>query len=201
MDFQYIASDKKGRRIRNIASADSMPSLIINLKKEGLLPLKIDAVKPTNGKLKSKEKVRGRIQSKEVVVFTRQLAATLSAGLLLTESLTTIADDLENAYFRELITKIREDIQSGQDFSAALAKYPKVFPATYLAIIKSGEATGNLDKTLTNLADYLESYERMREKVKSALRYPFFIFGFAFFVVAVIVLFIIPKFKSMFAAT
>ncbi len=204
MEFKYTATDKKtGKKISEVTSADNISSLVFRLKDQGLVPLHISESKSAKTKRKAPPMLpvfrSNRVKGKELAIFTRQLAATLSAGLLLTEALETIADDLENAYFRKIIRNIREEIQSGTNFSVALKKYPKIFPVTYVAIVKSGEATGNMHKTMMNLAQYLENSERMKEKVKSAVRYPSFVLGFALFVVAVIVLFLIPKFEGLFA--
>ena len=144
---------------------------------------------------------RRKVSGKELAVFTRQLAATLSAGLLLTEALETISDDLENKYFAEILADIRERIQAGSDFSSALERYPKIFPATYTSIVQSGEATGNLHVTMASLARYLEASERLKEKVKNAVRYPLFVLSFAIFVLLVIVFFLIPKFQTMFMSS
>src|SRR5262249_22324643 len=84
------------------------------------------------------------------------------------------------------------------DFSSALARHPKVFPEEYVSIIKAGEAGGGLAKTLSNLAKYLETSERMKAKIKSAVRYPILVLSFAIIVVMVMVFFLIPKFKEMF---
>jgi len=141
---------------------------------------------------------RRSVTGKELAVFTRQLAATVNAGLLLTEALETISDEAENLYLQQIIMQISKDIQSGYDFSSALARHPKIFPDDYVSIVKSGEAGGGLAKTLTNLAKYLENVEKLKAKIKSAVRYPIFVFGFAMVVVSVIVLFLIPKFKDMY---
>ena len=141
----------------------------------------------------------GRVRGKELAVFTRQLATTLSAGLLLTEALETIAEDMANLYFRGVLFSINEEIQGGLGFSQALTKHPRIFPVTFIAIIRSGEASGTLHRTLADLAKYLENTERLKQKVKSALRYPMFIVGFAIFVVLVMVLFLIPKFSVMYS--
>lgn len=202
MEYKYVATNKiNGNRISGVMNALSMTDLVVQLKAENLLPLKVTEVKPMLNQAKTSFGFWSKkATSKEVAVFTRQLAATLSAGLLLTESLETIADDLENQRFCQVIRKIKMDIQSGSSFSAALAKYPDLFPVTYTSIIKSGEATGSLHSTTVNLAQYLENTERLKEKVKNAVRYPMFVVGFALLVVAVIVLFLIPKFQSMFAS-
>ncbi len=201
MEFKYIATDKQGKRVMGVTRAESISALVMRLKNEGRVPVKIFKAQSANKKSKSSFKfLTQRVKSKELVIFTRQLAAILSAGLLLSESLETIAEDMENDYFSKIIMDIKKDIMGGSDFSMALAKHPKIFSKTYTSIIRSGEATGNLHKTTTDLAKYLENTDRMREKVKSALRYPLFILGFAVFVVLVIVLFLIPKFTGMFAS-
>lgn len=202
MEYRYVATNKiNGNRISGLMNATSMTDLVVQLKSENLLPLKVTEIKPLAVKAKSSLSFFNHAaNSKEIAIFTRQLAATLSAGLLLTESLETIADDLENEKFRHVIRKVKGDIQSGVDFSAALAKYPDLFPMTYVSIIKSGEATGNLHITAVNLAQYLENTERLKDKVKNAVRYPMFVAGFALLVVVVIVLFLIPQFQGMFAS-
>jgi type IV pilus assembly protein PilC len=199
MKFKYVAQDVKGNRITETTTADTLGSLVNRLKKDGLLPIQVSEVKPSADIKKYIFPLRNRVKSKELVVFTRQLAATLTAGLLLTEALETIMDDMENEYFQSVIKNIISDIRGGHNFSAALVKYPKIFPFTYTSLIKSGEATGSLDKTLTGMAEYLEATERLKEKVLSAIAYPSFVFGFAFFVVFIMVVFLIPKFASLFS--
>src|SRR6185295_11166854 len=115
MEFKYIAQDKEtGRRISNIMHADDASVAVMRLSQEGVVPLKIQALKSQNKELKrpsffSRHKVTG----KQLAIFTRQLSATLAAGLLLTEAIVTISEDMENEYFREILKKIREDIQGG----------------------------------------------------------------------------------------
>ncbi|MCA9401115.1 MAG: type II secretion system F family protein, partial [Candidatus Omnitrophica bacterium] len=204
MDYKYVATVKTtGERKNGVLAAESVADLVNKLKKQGMLPLRVyEAKKAAKEKITPKQKtkvyLKKPIRSKELAIFTRQLAATLGAGLLLTEALDAIAEDMENVKFANIIRVIREEIQAGKEFSVALAQYPQVFPVTYTAIVKSGEATGSLHVTMANLAKYLESSERLKEKVKSAVRYPLFVVGFAILVVLVIVLFLIPKFEGMF---
>jgi type IV pilus assembly protein PilC len=140
----------------------------------------------------------GVVKNKELMVFTRQLASTLGSGLLLIESLDVIAEDMENRYFHNVILAVRADVEGGVGLTQALAKYPKIFDKTFIAIVKSGEVTGGLHKTMETMAKYLEESERLKEKVVTATRYPLFVFGFAMTVVLVMVLFLIPQFAGMF---
>jgi type IV pilus assembly protein PilC len=198
--FKYIAQDERtGKQVTAMAEAQSISDLVSRLKGRQLLPIKIYKARAGEGRKPFSFLERKNVRGKELAIFTRQLATTLSAGLLLTESLETIAEDLENTYLGRIVLQVKEDIEGGSDFSTSLARYPKVFSPSYVSIIKSGEATGSLDKTTTNLAKYLEHYERMKEKIKSAVRYPLFILGFAVLVVLVIVFFLIPKFADMFS--
>jgi type IV pilus assembly protein PilC len=201
MEFRYVAQDKQtGRRVVDFIVAENISSAVLRLNGGGMLPLKMRAVAPRNGQFDLKNIFNSdKVTGKQLTVFTRQLAATLSAGLLLTDALITISEDMENEYFKGLLIKAKEDIQGGMDFSSALGKYPKVFPVMYVAMVKSGEVTGNLSKTMTNLAKHLEYTELMKEKIKSAIRYPLFILSFAIFVVSIIVLFLIPQFSKMFS--
>ncbi|HTY44614.1 MAG TPA: type II secretion system F family protein [Patescibacteria group bacterium] len=200
MEFQYTACDKSGKRIKAIEKADALALLVSRLKNQGLTPLSISEVKQAQNSLDAQRRTWfNRVKRKELAVFSRQLASILHAGILLTEALHTIAEDMENQYFKHAITRIVEDVNAGTSFSSALARYPDIFPATYLAVIKAGEAVGNLAATTTNLAKYLEDYERMREKFRSALMYPVFLSSFLVFVVTIIVVFIIPRFKQIFA--
>ena len=202
MEYQCSAKTKDGRRVSRLLTAENPAEVISQLRGEGLLPIKINKKAGSNGNGKTKKRwlvlEGGRVKPKELAVFTRQLGVTLTAGLLLTEALEAISDDLENEYFRKIILKVRMDVHCGMDLSAALAKYPKIFSPTYRAIVKVGEATGRLYKTLTNLAKYLEDTERLKEKVKSAVRYPLFVMCFAALVMFIMVFFLIPQFASMF---
>ncbi|MGE0269537.1 MAG: type II secretion system F family protein [Candidatus Omnitrophota bacterium] len=201
MEYKYTASHKQtGEKISGVATAINMSDLVARLKTDNLIPLRINSAGDTQTKTRRHfSGLRQPVSGKEMAIFTRQLAATLSAGLLLTEALETIAEDQENKYFGQVIKTIKTNIQSGSDFSSALERYPRIFPVTYTSIVRSGEATGNLHITMASLAKYLEASERLKEKVKNAVRYPLFVLGFAIFVLLVIVFFLIPKFQGMFS--
>ena len=199
MEYRYTAKTKEGKQINRVMVAESPSDVIGHLKTKGLLPMKVRKVKPSNGKFKKKfSLIGGRVKTKELAIITRQLGVTLTAGLLLTEALEAVSEDLENVYFRRILCKIKLDVQCGTELSVALGKYPKIFSPTYRATVKVGEATGRLYQTLTNLAKYLEDAERLKEKVKAAVRYPAFVMGFAGVVMIILVFFLIPQFAGMY---
>jgi len=200
MEFRYTALNPQGRRINAIANSDSVGALVSRLKKEGLIPLDVSQVKAPSAPLaKLKLSFSKGIAGNELAAFTRQFATILNAGVVLIESLHTIAEDAENPYFRAVIMRIIADINAGQKLSQALSAYPKIFSRTYVAVVRSGEEIGNLGQTMEELADYLEEYERMKQKFINAIRYPIFLSCFIMLIVGAMVIFIIPKFTALFA--
>ncbi|MBI3601852.1 MAG: type II secretion system F family protein [Candidatus Omnitrophica bacterium] len=201
MKYRYVAIDREtGLKVAHTAKATSVADLVGDLKARGLTSLKVEPEQPSwlTALLEKYGINFATVTNKDIMVFTRQLAATLKAGLLLTESLDTTAENMDNHYLADIITKIRKDINAGNDFSSALSQFPKIFPRTYVAIVRSGEATGTLGRTLDQLAMYLESAEHLKDKIKTAVRYPLFVLGFALTIVLVMVLFLVPKFASLF---
>ena len=199
MEYRCLTRDRLGKTSTNVVKAKDIASVVAQLKKNGILALKVEAVKTSGKMAKTLFSFRyNKVKLKETVVFTRQLAATLSAGLVLIEALDAVAEEMENQYFQSIIHRVREDIKGGMDFSAALSRYPDVFSVGYVSLVRAGEATGRLYKAMSDLAEYLESTLRLREKVKSALSYPMFVLAFAFLVIIVVVLFLIPKFQDIF---
>lgn len=200
MEFKYTVRDSRGNRISAEAKAESVALLVSKLKQEGLLPLQIKEIKK-NAKNDGTQKQKGfrrKIKLGELAIFTRQLYSTINAGIILTEALETISNDLENRYFRRVIEALISHIRAGLNFSSALLKFPAVFPSSFIAVIKAGEESGSLSKTLGDLAEYLEEMHKITQKIKSATRYPMFLIGFCIFIVSVIVFFIIPRFKLIY---
>ena len=202
MELNYTALDKSGKRISAKVQAESIAALVTQLKGQGLLPIQVKpAGKILSGGRKSRitfNPRRKNIKVKELAIFTRQLSAVLSAGILLTEALATIGSDWYDPYFRKVIADILRDIRGGKNLSSALSKFPECFSATYIALVEAGEETGTLGGMLANLAKYLEDISATIQKIKTAVRYPLFILGFFFFTVFVITVFIIPKFSAIF---
>ena len=200
MKFKYTAIDiKTGKMVSDIAVAERPAEVIAWIKSQDMLPLKILALKSPKEKILSAVPTRiKRVSGKEIAIFTRQMAAMADAGLILTEALDIALKGISNPYFYKVVYRVREDVKGGGDFSSALKKHSGVFPNVYVAIVKAGEATGRLADMLQNLAKYMEADERLRQKVRSALSYPVFVLAFAGVIVLTVVIFLIPKFKSLF---
>jgi type II secretory pathway component PulF len=200
MEYEYLAIDKEGKRVKSFMKADSADAVATSLRDTGSKPLKITMLKNIQSPGVIDQFLTGgkRVTTKELVIFTRQLGTVLSAGVLLTEAIETIADDLENAYFSEILGTVIFHIKSGESFSKALEHHPTIFSPYYVAIVGSGEAVGRLGPTVGKLANFMEEDEKMRLKFLAAMRYPIFLMSFVFCIVSGIVLFLIPRFKVIF---
>ncbi|HAJ57724.1 MAG TPA: hypothetical protein DCL35_08205 [Candidatus Omnitrophica bacterium] len=200
MNFKYTAQDGSGQRVIETVRAESASDLVGQLKKRGLLPLRIEQIKDSSAEAAMSGSFFSREATlREIAVFTRQLSSTIAAGITIVEALDMLAKDMDNRILAKIILDVKGQVEGGSFFSMALAKYPKVFSVSYVAMVKAGEKSGTLGRTLGHLAKYLEGTERLAQKIKQSIRYPAFIFSFMLFVLSVIVFFIIPKFKVIFS--
>lgn len=140
----------------------------------------------------------GGISEKDVVVFTRQFATMIDAGLPLVQCLDILGRQATNKEFASIIMKVKSDVESGDAFADALRKHPKVFNDFYANMIEAGEAGGILDTILARLAAYIEKARALKGKVKSAMVYPTAIVGIAILVIVFLMIFVIPVFAEMF---
>jgi type IV pilus assembly protein PilC len=139
-----------------------------------------------------------RVSSKKIVMFSKELSILLTAGIPLVEALKIQHDQEENAYFREQLFLIANMIDDGSSFSAALSRFPNIFSGFYINIIKSGEASGTMQESLTHLANYIERQYLLNSKVKNALMYPGVIMGGFTIIGAGMMAFVVPQLTSIF---
>lgn len=140
----------------------------------------------------------GSISTRDLVVFTRQLSTMIDSGLPLVRGLDIIAAQHPNQKFKQIITKVKEDVEAGSTFADSLAKHPKVFSNLYTQLIKAGETGGVLDIILQRLANYLEKMDTIKRKIKGAMIYPSIVIGVAVLVLAIVIIFVVPVFAEMF---
>jgi type IV pilus assembly protein PilC len=138
------------------------------------------------------------VTDKDLVVFTRQFATMIDAGLPLVQCLEILASQQDNKIFKKTLTDIRQSVEGGLTFAAALKQHPKVFSNLYANMVEAGEAGGILDTILNRLAQYMEKAMALKKKVKSAMIYPSTIITVAVVVVIFLLIFVIPTFKAMF---
>ena len=147
-----------------------------------------------------KIKFGGGIKTRDIVIFTRQFATMINAGLPLVQSLDILAQQTENKKLAEVVRAVVYDVESGNTLADAFRKHPKAFTDLYVNMVAAGEAGGILDTILLRLATFLEKNDALVRKVKSAMIYPGVIFSVAAIAVAVLLIFVIPTFQNMFAS-
>ncbi len=192
-EFKYTALSKAGKAVDGEIEGEDLQSVEALLSKQGFSDLKVKK-KPKEIALFAE-----KVTEKDIVVFTRQFSVMISAGLPLVQCLSLLSSQSENKTFAKTIGEIRQSVETGDTFSDALRKHPKVFDTLYGNMIEAGEVGGILDTILVRLADYMEKAMKLKAKVKSALVYPLAIVVIAVVVVAFLMIFVIPTFVSMFA--
>jgi type IV pilus assembly protein PilC len=141
----------------------------------------------------------GKVETKELVVFTRQFATMIDSGLPLVQCLEILSSQQENKTFKEILVKVKESVEGGSTFADALAKHPKAFDQLFVNLVAAGEVGGILDTILGRLAAYIEKAMKLKKQVKGAMVYPITIMSIAVIVVGVILVFVIPTFAKLFA--
>lgn len=171
LTYNYTARDPStGQKISAQVQADNEAAAAKLIQKEGLAPLKVVAQGSENRNFLSKFK--NRIKAKDKIIFSRQLATLINAGLPLIQSLRNVASQTQNKAFGTVINEIISDVEGGKALSEALSKHPRVFDEVYISLIASGEVSGTLDKSLERIANQQEKDAEIISKVRGAMAYP-----------------------------
>lgn len=194
--FKYIAKDFAGRTVNEVTEATDQASLVLSLRRKNLTVISIMSVKE---KVKSRVFSYRKVKSEEVVIFARQLATMVEAGIPLVQSFDILSEQMESKQFSEVMKKIKDDLESGSNLSEAFGRHPGVFSALFVHMVRAGETSGTLGEILNRMATYLEKTEALRRKVKSALTYPAVVTCLAIAVTMVLLLRVIPVFEEIFS--
>ncbi|MEO5737385.1 MAG: type II secretion system F family protein, partial [Variovorax sp.] len=189
--FEWEGRDRNGKQVRGEMRAVGENQVQASLRRQGVLPTKIKKRKMRAGKA---------IKPKDIAIFTRQLATMMKAGVPLLQAFDIVGRGNANPSVAKLLNDIRGDVETGTSLSAAFRKFPKYFDNLYCNLVEAGEAAGILEELLDRLATYMEKTEAIKSKIKSALMYPTSVVVVAFVVVAIIMIFVIPAFKSVFSS-
>src|SRR5258706_269431 len=188
--FAYVARETgSGREIRSSVDATTEQAAIAALLNRNLLVVSIQEKVGKKGRTSG-----GRVALADLVVFTRQLATMIDAGLAMVQSLQALAEQTTNKVMRDVIKDVCSRVEGGDSFSEALVKHPKVFNRLYVCMVGAGERGGLLAEILARLATYLENTARLRKKVKSAMMYPVIVT----FVAMSITVFLLVKVRPVF---
>lgn len=195
MFFKYKAL-QGSKMIEKKIEASSVASVITYLQKNGYFPISVTEIKEqTNSVFNFLENT---VNFNDVVNFTRQIAIMLNAGLTLIDSLEILKKQITKIGVQKMLTSIDNDIKAGNPFSSALRKYPSNFSGLYIALVKSGEASGKLGEILLRLADNLEKEREFKSKLKGALIYPAIILVGMFIVMFIMITFVVPKLLGLY---
>ncbi|MFQ6078194.1 MAG: type II secretion system F family protein [Thermodesulfobacteriota bacterium] len=193
--YNWEGKTLRGEKRKGEMEAPDEGSVRTHLRQQNVIPTKVVA----KGKEISFSFGMQRVKKKDVAIFTRQLATMIDAGLPLVQSLDILAMQQESKAFQEAIKSIKDNVEGGSTFAAALGRHPKIFDELYVNLVVAGEEGGILDNVLNRLAVYIEKAEALKKKVRSALVYPSTIVCVAVLVVAILMIFVIPVFDKMFS--
>lgn len=197
--FAWTGRTRDGKSTKGTIEAASEAAVSATLRRQGIQANKVkEAGKGLNADINIGF-LKPKIKTKDIVVFTRQFATMIDAGLPLVQCLEILSSQQENKTFKEVLVEVKADVESGSTFADALKKHPKAFNELYVNLVAAGEVGGILDVILNRLAAYIEKAQALKKKVKSAMTYPATIVGIALVVISVILIYVIPAFEKMFA--
>lgn len=194
--FLWEGTDKKGNRKKGETPGQSMALVKASLRKQGINPTKVKK-KPKDLFGSSGPKGK-KIVPKDISIFARQLATMMSSGVPLVQSFEIMAKGAENPNLRQLITTVKNDIEGGATLADAFRHHPKHFDELTCNLVHAGEQAGILESLLDKIATYKEKTEALKSKIKKALFYPTAVMVVAFIITAVLLIFVIPQFESLF---
>ncbi|NPA24200.1 MAG: type II secretion system F family protein [Deltaproteobacteria bacterium] len=194
--YKWQATNRQGKKAKGEMEAISDSIVVMNLRKQGFSDIKVKK-KPKEIEI-NLPFLKGRVPDKDVVVFTRQFATMINAGLPIIQCLEIQSTQQENKEFKKILTAVKEDVEKGETLADALRKHPTVFDPLYCNMVEAGETGGALDIILGRLAFFMEKNMKLKKKVKGALVYPASVVCVAIIVIAIMMIFVIPSFEKMF---
>ena len=191
--YAWEGIDKNGKRVKGEMSGQSDALIKTTLRRQGVNPLKV------------KKKARplfgdsgGKITTKDITVFSRQLATMMSSGVPLVQSFEIVGRGHENKAMQNLILAIKSDVEAGGALAEAFGKHPQQFDELYVNLVTAGEHAGILEDILHKLATYMEKTEALKSKIKGALFYPTAVVAVAFIITCILMIYVIPQFEDLF---
>ena len=189
--FNYTALDNLGKKKKGVLSAQSEREARKFIKDLNLTPITVTQSEGTRG-------IKSKVKNKDIVIMTRQIATLLEANTSIIDALKITADQINNKDLITILYSLREDVIQGKRLGQSMMKYPGVFDNTYSSLVTAGDSSGNLDTIFNKLADYLEESASIRQKVISALTYPFILIGFSIIVIISLLVFVLPQVINQF---
>lgn len=217
--FRYVAMDAKGTETEGVLDAENQSQAISMIRSRGFFPTRVTDLSGGSGSKKgggsgpvqasvsamgttvhgpSKIILFRSVRPKQMMVFTRQLATLIQAGLPLLRSLRILLKQEKNIALKEALVGLGDAVEGGSTFSEALGQYPKIFNRLYVNMVKAGEAGGALEQVLIRLAEFMEKAERIKNKIKGAMIYPIVVLLAAISILILLLVKVIPRFEEIF---
>jgi general secretion pathway protein F len=210
--FEYRGLNAAGKQVKGLLEADSPKTLRSKLRADGVFLTDVLAQaegsraavsKGANASLVARDinlaKLgRGRVNTDDVAIFTRQLSTLLGAGVTLVESLSALVDQVEKERFKRALSDIKQRVNEGSSLAEAMGQHPKIFPSIYVNMVRAGEASGALDAVLTRLADFTENQARLQQKIMSTMLYPAIMAVVGGGILVALMVFVVPKVTKIF---
>ena len=193
--YVWEGMDKQGKRTKGEIAGSTVALVKADLRRQGITPVKVK--KKPKSLFGTKKK---KITAGDIAIFSRQLATMMSAGVPLVQSFEIVGKGHENPSMQDLIMAIKAEVESGSSLAESLAKHPLYFDELYCSLVHAGEQAGILETLLDKIATYKEKVEAIKGKIKKALFYPAAIIVVSFIITAILLIFVIPQFESMFTS-
>jgi type IV pilus assembly protein PilC len=190
--FTYEGIDRKGSKVKGEITGKGPALVRAELRKQGIQARKV--VKKREMSLGGKKKIKPM----DIALFTRQMATMMKAGVPLVQAFEIVSDGLENPSMRDVVLKLKTDVESGNNFAGALRQHPRLFDDLYCSLIESGEASGSLETMLDRVALYKEKTEALKQKIKKAVKYPIAVICVAVIVTGILLVKVVPTFQELF---
>jgi len=191
--FNYEGKDKRGQKLKGEMLAVNSALARAELRRQGITPTKV--VKKSQLSLFGGKK---KVTPADVAIFTRQMATMMKAGVPLVQSFEIVADGLDNPSMKDVVLKIKNDVEAGGTFASALRGHPLLFDDLFCSLIEAGEQSGALETMLDRVAVYKEKSEALKSKIKSAMKYPITVLAVAAIVTVILLLKVVPTFQELF---
>ena len=196
--YQYSAKDKTGQTVTGGMEANSELEVTEALHKKELIILSVEQIKDKAAKKQNAKSGSTNVKLDDLVVFTRQLATMIDAGIPLVHGLGILSEQVESKELKQVVIDLCRNIEAGMSFCDALSRHPEVFSSLYINMARAGESSGMLDEILDRLATYLEKTAALTRKIQSSLVYPAVVVTMAILITAVLLLKVVPTFKNIF---
>ncbi|PID63307.1 MAG: type II secretion system protein F [Gammaproteobacteria bacterium] len=189
--FEWEGKNAKGAKQKGIISSPSAELVKARLRRQGIIPTKIRKQRQTLGR-------GSKITPSDIALFARQLTTMMGAGVPMVQAFEIVGNGVENKAMRDMIADIKTEVESGSNLTNALRKHPEQFDNLFCSLTEAGEQSGTLESLLGEIATYKEKSESLKKKIKKAMFYPVAVLIVAFIVTAILLVFVVPQFESLF---